>query len=97
MHTPGTPMVGARIRSFAFLISLVLAGLFVGWTSTVIDGRVGFPHLLSYPTNLSGLLLIAVGSSLRFWAGLLFYRQNPSMVSFKSSTDPPYHRSLEVF
>ena len=76
-------MVGARTRSLAFSISLVLVGLAVGWISLAIDRVFGFQQVLSYPNNLSGLALIIVGTSLRFWAGSVFYQNNPSMVSLK--------------
>src|SRR3989442_834885 len=76
-------MVGATSRSLAFLLSLLLVGLFFGWIFQSIDRLLGFPRFLLYPTNLSGLPLIVIGSWLRFWAGAIFYRQNPSMVSFK--------------
>jgi len=75
-------MIGAKAKSGGFLVSLLLAGLALGWVFQLVDHLVGFPKLLPYPTNLLGLALVAVGSWIRFWAGDVFYAQNPSMVSF---------------
>jgi protein-S-isoprenylcysteine O-methyltransferase Ste14 len=76
-------MVGPNIKSAGFLVSLLLAGLVLGWILQTVDRIVGFPRLLPYPINSAGLALIAFGSWIRLWAGAVFYRQNPSMVSFK--------------
>lgn len=76
-------MVGAKARSLTFSISLVLVGLAVGWASLAVDRLLGLQQVLPYPIDLSGLVLIIIGTSLRFWAGSVFYQANPSMVSFK--------------
>jgi protein-S-isoprenylcysteine O-methyltransferase Ste14 len=76
-------MVGPNIKSAVFLVSLLLAGLVLGWALQLVDRLIGFPKLLPYPINFSGLALLAFGSWIRFWTGTVFYRQNPSMVSFK--------------
>jgi protein-S-isoprenylcysteine O-methyltransferase Ste14 len=75
-------MVGPNIKSATFLVSLLLAGLALGWALQLIDRLFGFPKLLPYPINFAGLAIIAFGSWMRLWAGAVFYRQNPSMVSF---------------
>src|SRR6266571_986674 len=76
-------MIGARTRSLVFLTSLVLVGFIFGLIFHAIDGSLDFPPLLPSPANMLGLTLVMIGSWLRFWAGSVFYRQNPSMVSFK--------------
>ncbi len=76
-------MVGPNTKSAVFLVSLLLAGVVLGWVLQLVDRLVSFPKLLPYPINFAGLSLIAFGSWIRLWAGAVFYRQNPSMVSFK--------------
>ena len=76
-------IVGARTRSLAFAISVVIVGLPIGWALLALDRALGFRQVFPYPVILSGLVLVIVGTSLRFWAGSVFYKNNPSMVSFK--------------
>ena len=76
-------MVGAKTRSLTFSISLLLVGLAVGWISLAVDRLLGLQQVFPYPINLSGLVLIIIGTSLRFWAGSVFYQVNQSMVSFQ--------------
>ena len=76
-------MIGAWTRSLAFSFSLVLIGLAIGWTSLAVDHVLGFQQVLPYPVNLSGLVIIIVGTSLRLWAGAVFNQYNSSMVSLK--------------
>jgi protein-S-isoprenylcysteine O-methyltransferase Ste14 len=76
-------MSGPNTKSVVFLASLLLAGLAFGWALQLVDRLVGFPKLLPYPINFAGLAILAFGSWIRLWAGTVFYRQNPSMVSFK--------------
>jgi protein-S-isoprenylcysteine O-methyltransferase Ste14 len=77
-------MMRPRTRSLAFTLSLLVVGLLFGVLFRTIDTRLGIPPLLTYPGDLSGLILIAVGAWLRSWGGTVFYGKNPSMVSFKA-------------
>jgi protein-S-isoprenylcysteine O-methyltransferase Ste14 len=90
-------MVGPITKSTIFLVSLLLAGVALGWALQLVDRLVGFPKMLPYPINFAGLALIAFGSWIRVWAGAVFYRQNPSMVSFnvppKLVTTGPWRHS----
>src|SRR2546428_3465674 len=72
-----------RTKSFAFLISLLLVGIIFGFLFQAIDRLLGFPRVLPDPDNLTGLVIVVIGSWLRFWAGSVFYGKNRSMVSFK--------------
>jgi protein-S-isoprenylcysteine O-methyltransferase Ste14 len=76
-------MVGPNTKSVVFLVSLLLAGVALGWALQLVDRLVGFPRLLPAPINFAGLALIAFGSWIRLWAGAVFYSQNANMVSFK--------------
>ena len=76
-------MAGARTRSLAFAISLILIGLPTGWAFLALDRALGFRQVFPDPIILSGLVLTITGTLLRFWAGSVFYQNNPSMVSLK--------------
>jgi protein-S-isoprenylcysteine O-methyltransferase Ste14 len=68
----------------AFSLLLLVVGVLFGIIFRAIDAWLGIPPLLTYPATFSGLILVGVGSWLRFWGGTVFYGKNRSMVSFKA-------------